>query len=221
MLHSFSFDAAASQPHRPALWVNDRLYSYSEIETSARRVSAGLAAVARTFEGDRCLRFGHHSVAAYVGVQRILDAGMAYMLLSPKVPAARIATIIKQSSTPLMLVDRHCAEMLDEVLVLLDEDIGDPHLPSVTTDLPSLPNAPYVRRERCMDEVAYVAVGLVGFVINARVEIALVLKACRQRLPAYAVPQRIVVVDVLPVNVNGKIDRTALAGQCASGLAVT
>jgi non-ribosomal peptide synthetase component F len=55
----------------------------------------------------------------------------------------------------------------------------------------------------------------VDFVANARVEIALVLRACRQRLPVYAVPQRIVAIDAFPLNVNGKIDRMALAGRCA------
>ena len=62
------------------------------------------------------------------------------------------------------------------------------------------------------------AAGLVAFVTNARVEIALVLQACRQRLPVHAVPQRIVVIDAFPLNVNGKIDRMALARQCAHGM---
>jgi D-alanine--poly(phosphoribitol) ligase subunit 1 len=51
-------------------------------------------------------------------------------------------------------------------------------------------------------------------VTNARVEIERVLRACRQRLPDYAAPQRIVVIDAFPLNVNGKIDRMALAEQC-------
>jgi D-alanine--poly(phosphoribitol) ligase subunit 1 len=50
-----------------------------------------------------------------------------------------------------------------------------------------------------------------------QVEIALVLRACRQRLPVYAVPQRIVVINAFPLTVNGKIDRKALAEQCARG----
>ena len=104
MLQSFFFDSAASQPHSPALWVDERLYSYGEIETRAHRVSARLAAVARTSGAGRCLLFGHRSVAAYVGVLGILDAGMAYVPLSPKMPAARIAAIIEQSGASLMLV---------------------------------------------------------------------------------------------------------------------
>jgi amino acid adenylation domain-containing protein len=145
------------------LWVNERLYSYGEIETRARRVSAGLAAVARTSDAGRCLLFGHRSVAAYVGVLGILDAGMAYVPLSPKIPATRIAAIIEQSGAPLMLVDRGCAGVLDEVLPLLDEhpqifllddDVDDP--PSVAADLSPLPGAPYVQHQGAMHDVAYI-----------------------------------------------------------------
>ena len=48
---------------------------------------------------------------------------------------------------------------------------------------------------------------------NPRVDIERILQACRLHLPAYAVPERIVVVDTLPLNVNGKIDRKVLAAQ--------
>jgi D-alanine--poly(phosphoribitol) ligase subunit 1 len=61
------------------------------------------------------------------------------------------------------------------------------------------------------------AVGLIAFVTNPRGSVAQILQACRQRLPAYAVPQRLVVLDMLPLNVNGKIDRRALAERCVSG----
>ncbi|CAE6734436.1 hypothetical protein R75483_02364 [Paraburkholderia domus] len=64
--------------------------------------------------------FGHRSVAAYVGVLGILDARMAYVKLSPEIPATRIAAIIMQSGAPLMLVDRRSAGVLEEVLSLLD-----------------------------------------------------------------------------------------------------
>ncbi|TDN61295.1 amino acid adenylation domain-containing protein [Paraburkholderia sp. BL10I2N1] len=165
MLQTFFFDSAASQAHRPALWVNERLYSYGEMETRARRVSAGLAAVARTGDAGRCLLLGHRSAAAYVGVLGILDAGMAYVPLSPKMPATRIAAIIEQSGAPLMLVDRRCAGVLDEVLrllderpqiFLLDEDADEPHLPSVAAALPALPAAPYVQHPGTAHDVAYI-----------------------------------------------------------------
>ncbi|WP_144138526.1 amino acid adenylation domain-containing protein [Paraburkholderia sp. BCC1884] len=59
--------------------------------------------------------------------------------------------------------------------------------------------------------------GLIAFVSDAQHDSVRILRACRERLPAYAVPQRIVMLDAVPLNVNGKIDRKALAAQCESG----
>lgn len=145
MLHSFFFDTAASDPQRPALWVDERVYRYGELAARARRVAAGLralggaatevgaaeAANAAPFAGDdadhveqpatrRCLLFAHRSAAAYAGLLGILDAGLAYVPLSPTVPAARTAAIIEQADAPTLLVDRRCAALLDDVLPLLD-----------------------------------------------------------------------------------------------------
>ena len=58
--------------------------------------------------------------------------------------------------------------------------------------------------------------GLIAFVTSAQGSALQILQAARQRLPLYAVPQRIVMLDALPLNVNGKIDRKALVECCAS-----
>jgi D-alanine--poly(phosphoribitol) ligase subunit 1 len=156
MLHAFFFDTAASQPESPALWVDEHLYEYGEIESQARRVSAALRAAAPAGGVNRCLLFAYRSVDAYVGVLGILDAGMAYVPITPKWPATRIAAIIEQSGAPLMLVDRRCAAALDEVLSLLDElpriflldqNADDPHLPPVADGLSRLQDTPYVQHE--------------------------------------------------------------------------
>lgn len=154
MLHSFFFDTAAMQPAKPALWVDERLYDYGEIASRARRVSAGLGAAAPAGGTRRCLLFASRSLDAYVGLLGILDAGMAYIPLIPKWPAARVAAIIEQSGAPLMLVDRRCAPLLDEVLSLLDEfpqiflideDAEDPLLPGIPDALARLEDAPYTQ----------------------------------------------------------------------------
>ncbi|MDE1182616.1 amino acid adenylation domain-containing protein [Paraburkholderia sp.] len=121
MLHSFFFDTATSQPDIPALWVDEQLYSYRDVAGQAQRIAAGLLHVAGDAEPRRCLLFASRSGAAYSSVLGILAAGMAYVPLNPGVPAARTASIIRQSGASVMLVDRRCAAALNEVLALLDD----------------------------------------------------------------------------------------------------
>ncbi|MGI4858432.1 MAG: amino acid adenylation domain-containing protein [Janthinobacterium lividum] len=58
------------------------------------------------------------------------------------------------------------------------------------------------------------ASGLVGFVTGTGREDTTILAACRQQLPLYAVPNRLIRLDAFPVNANGKIDKNALLGYC-------
>lgn len=120
MLDSFFFETAASEPDSPALWVDERLYCYDEVAAQARRIAADVTAAMPAGRPGRCLLFAHRSVAAYAGLLGILKAGFAYVPLNPLVPVARIAAVIGQSGAPLLLVDRRCAALLDEVLALLD-----------------------------------------------------------------------------------------------------
>lgn len=54
------------------------------------------------------------------------------------------------------------------------------------------------------------AEGVVGFVCGpARTERE-ILDACRESLPVYASPKKIIAIDTLPLNANGKVDRNAL-----------
>jgi amino acid adenylation domain-containing protein len=121
MLDSFFFDTAAREPDRPALWVDECLYRYDEVAARARRIEAGVSASLPAGSARRCLLFAHRSLDAYAGLLGILKAGCAYVPLNPHVPASRIAAVIAQSGAPVMLVDRRCAALLDEVLSLLDE----------------------------------------------------------------------------------------------------
>ena len=48
---------------------------------------------------------------------------------------------------------------------------------------------------------------------GAAVDVSRILRRCKEQLPEYMAPSRIVVVDRLPLNSNGKIDRKALGKQ--------
>lgn len=61
---------------------------------------------------------------------------------------------------------------------------------------------------------AGMAAGLVAFMSGADLEDAWVLAECRKRLPLYAIPNRVVQLETLPLNVNGKVDRNALTRWC-------
>jgi D-alanine--poly(phosphoribitol) ligase subunit 1 len=51
---------------------------------------------------------------------------------------------------------------------------------------------------------------LIGFVSAETLDQDLVLRECRKELPVYACPRSLVLIEDLPVNANGKIDRKAL-----------
>ncbi|MDR7008062.1 amino acid adenylation domain-containing protein [Paraburkholderia strydomiana] len=121
MLDSFFFDTAASEPERPALWVDEHLYCYGELASRASRIAAGLTSAMPADGVRRCLLFAHRSVAAYAGLLGVMKAGFAYVPLNPTLPAARIAAAVEQSAAPVLLVDRRCTALLDEVLMLIDE----------------------------------------------------------------------------------------------------
>ena len=58
-----------------------------------------------------------------------------------------------------------------------------------------------------------VAQGIVGFCTGASTDANDILSRLREALPAYMVPSRVEIIDAMPLNANGKIDRKALAAR--------
>ncbi|KAL2911918.1 hypothetical protein HK105_208582 [Polyrhizophydium stewartii] len=54
---------------------------------------------------------------------------------------------------------------------------------------------------------------LVAFVTPARVDVDAVLAQAGERLPGYMMPSAIVVLDAMPMSINGKVDKKALAAM--------
>ena len=63
------------------------------------------------------------------------------------------------------------------------------------------------------------AEGLVGFVVASSVDSRAITAAMRDLLPVYMVPKRIIPVEALPLNANGKIDRKTLRQTYLQGAA--
>jgi acyl-CoA synthetase (AMP-forming)/AMP-acid ligase II len=61
------------------------------------------------------------------------------------------------------------------------------------------------------------AKGIVAFVSGAAIDTAELLAACKASLADYMVPSRIVHMEEMPLNANGKVDRMALKMRLESG----
>jgi acyl-CoA synthetase (AMP-forming)/AMP-acid ligase II len=57
------------------------------------------------------------------------------------------------------------------------------------------------------------ATGTVGFVVGPDADVAALRTTAQEKLPAYMVPSEILKLDEFPLNVNGKVDRAALAAK--------
>ena len=53
--------------------------------------------------------------------------------------------------------------------------------------------------------------GIVGFVAGSRIDSAELTVALKQKLPPYMVPNRVIALEIIPLNSSGKVDRRALA----------
>jgi amino acid adenylation domain-containing protein len=62
-----------------------------------------------------------------------------------------------------------------------------------------------------------VAQGVVAFVCGVGLSAETILETARGLLPRYMAPSRVTIVEEMPLNSNGKVDRTALADSLASG----
>ncbi|MGO4579119.1 amino acid adenylation domain-containing protein [Cupriavidus sp. 2TAF22] len=150
MLHAFFFNSAAQSPADHALWVEGRYYTYEEVRARAQGVSAALTPFAGGANRN-CILFAHRSACAYAGLLGVLAAGMAYVPIHPRFPAARNAAIVARSGARVMLVDHVCAPQLAALMPLLPPDLRIVMLDAQAWDSPGgdpqhapTPSAPFV-----------------------------------------------------------------------------
>jgi len=62
------------------------------------------------------------------------------------------------------------------------------------------------------------AQGIVAFISGSDIDVKAVMVAARRRLPFYMAPRAIHVLDVMPLNANGKVDRNALRRRLEAGM---
>lgn len=103
-------------PERPALWVDNREYTYGEIAIRACQVVDWLA---EHFEGRKVhvgILASRH-LEAYVGLLAALWGGHPYIPLSPKEPLSYLRSIIANAKLKGLVAGPGCKRLLDEGLL--------------------------------------------------------------------------------------------------------
>lgn len=106
-------------PGRPALDVNNEVYTYEQLALMAGSLSRKIKDVKRESE-KLVVLFAHRSPVAYAGVLGILGAGCGYVPLNPEFPTQRTLKVINLAKTELMIVSRECRQAFEELLKLID-----------------------------------------------------------------------------------------------------
>ncbi|GAA1083434.1 amino acid adenylation domain-containing protein [Kitasatospora arboriphila] len=127
LVHELVARHAAAAPDRPAVVQGDRTVGYGELDTYADRLAerlTGRGVGPGTLVGV-CLERSPELVGALLAV---LKAGGAYLPLDPEYPADRLAHMLADSGTPLVVTDTRCADRLPAsaaALLLTDAEHPD------------------------------------------------------------------------------------------------
>jgi amino acid adenylation domain-containing protein/non-ribosomal peptide synthase protein (TIGR01720 family) len=143
-IHGLFAQQAARTPGAVAVVCGGEELTYADLAARARRLAGRLLRLGLPPE-SRVAILGERSPALIVGLLAILEAGGAYLPLDPELPIERLAFLLADAGSAVLLAERRALESLpadlrlDGVQVLALEDGGDgddggvpPLLPEVT-----------------------------------------------------------------------------------------
>ena len=143
------FEAQAQRtPDALAVQLGDQHLTYRQLDERANQLAHHL----RSLGVGPDVRVGlctERSLEMVVGLLAILKAGGAYVPLDPSYPSERLAFMLRDSLTPILLTQHHLADELpvqSELLVCLDSDWGS--ISSLPTHCPQRARAPRQPRLR-------------------------------------------------------------------------
>ncbi|WEK28411.1 MAG: non-ribosomal peptide synthase/polyketide synthase [Candidatus Pseudomonas phytovorans] len=121
-VHALVETQAARMPQAAALVQAGRVLSYGELNRSANRLAHYL--IARGVQvGDRVALCLPRSLERQVALLAVLKAGAAYVPIDPAYPAQRIAYLLDDSASALVLVESATQALVGETArVVLDQD---------------------------------------------------------------------------------------------------
>lgn len=111
------FDASEARAgSRPALFVEGRHWSYSELKGRVVRIASAIARMDPNPGNPLVALFAYRSATAYSSVLAALYAGKGYVPLNPGFPVARNLHIADLAGTEMLVVDQRCEGPARELL---------------------------------------------------------------------------------------------------------
>jgi amino acid adenylation domain-containing protein len=104
LLQRLLTEAAAGQPHRPAVASDGCLLTYQELDRLSNKVARALLRQG-VAPGDRVGILAPKSAAAVIALYGTLKAGACYVPLDPKAPAGRLSHIVRDSGAVVIVAD--------------------------------------------------------------------------------------------------------------------
>ena len=123
-IHQLFEEQVAQRPHAPAVYFEDQVLSYGELDRRANQLAHYLQKLGvgpKTLVGVCTTR----SPEMIIGILGTLKAGGAYLPLDPAYPAERLAYMIQDSRTPVLLTQSTLLDRLPDhnaVTVQLDRE---------------------------------------------------------------------------------------------------
>ncbi|MDP0589127.1 MAG: AMP-binding protein [Candidatus Endonucleobacter bathymodioli] len=107
---------------RPALWVDNKTYSYSTLMTDSLVIAATLQALA--INPERCGILAYRSAVIYQSIWGALLAGCCYVPLNPRFPPGKNHPVLVAADCSVVIVDRRSEAAACELLLRLDKGIS-------------------------------------------------------------------------------------------------
>ena len=98
-------------PENPALWVDNKLYSYAELAVDACRISEWLHGLLER-DNARVAVLAYRQIAVYRGILGACWSGDCYVPLNPHFPEQRLVAILSQARPGALIIDQAVYEKL-------------------------------------------------------------------------------------------------------------
>ena len=115
------YQAAKMHSNQTALEIEDKSYSYRQLQETAMNIAAQLLYGAKEHLVGL---LAYRSFSAYAGLLGILGAGKGYVPLNPKFPSERSKEMILHSGIDSILVDAQNLEYLQKILIRIKSSLN-------------------------------------------------------------------------------------------------